>query len=271
MKLAFIGSGKMAEAIIHGLIQSKEVPSKHIFISDKDEQRRSSIAKKYGVIAVSSNAEAISKADAVILCVKPQVMAAVLAELKPAAKAGALFISIAAGITIKSLEKYLTKAAVIRCMPNNPALIGEGITLIAGGTNAKEKDLKIAEKIFMSVGDAERADEKLMNAVTGLSGSGPAFVYETLSAMIEGGIEAGLSKELSKKLAEKTMLGSIKTVIKTKKSPDELRDMVTSPGGTTLAGLRVMEEGKFKSVLAKAVVRAAGRAKEISEEFERSL
>jgi pyrroline-5-carboxylate reductase len=270
MKLAFIGSGRMAEAMIRGLT-SKEYTAKNIIISDKDENKAVALAKKFGVIRAASNSDAISKAEVVLLCVKPQVVLQVLEELMPLAKGSKVFISIAAGISIKSLEKYLGKAAVVRAMPNNPALIGEGMTAISGGTFAKEKDLKLADKIFSSIGDTVRVEERFMNAVTGLSGSGPAFIYEALASLIEGGIDAGLSKDLARRLAEKTMLGSIKTVIKTKKTPDELKDMVTSPGGTTLAGLRVMDEGGFKKILKNAVVRASARAKEISDEFEGAL
>jgi pyrroline-5-carboxylate reductase len=156
-------------------------------------------------------------------------------------------------------------------MPNNPCLIGEGISAICGGRFAQEKDLKTAEKIFSSVGDTIRVEEKYMNAVTALSGSGPAFVYEAIDALADGGIEAGLPKDLAAQLSLKTALGSIKTVIKTKRSPEELKNMVASPGGTTVAGLRVLDEGNFKGTLKKAVVKASARAREISEEFERSL
>jgi len=271
VKLGFIGSGRMAEAIIRGLICKKAISKNNIIISDKDPGRVKVISKKYGIKASAGNIEAARSADVIVLSVKPQVMNVVLSELSGKVRSNQLVISIAAGITIRSIEKYLKKTAVIRVMPNNPALIGEGISAVSGGSNAEEKDMRTAEKIFSNVGDTIRVDEKLMNAVTALSGSGPAFVYETLNALIEGGIEAGLSKELSASLARATVLGSIRTVIKTGKSPEELKAMVTSPGGTTLAGLRVLDEAGFKSLVKKAVVRASARAREISEEFERSL
>jgi pyrroline-5-carboxylate reductase len=156
-------------------------------------------------------------------------------------------------------------------MPNNPCLIGEGVSMICGGNFASGKDVKLAEKIFSSVGDVMMIEERHMNAVTALSGSGPAFIYEVISALTDGGVEAGLPKQLARELALKTVLGSVKTMIKTKKSPEELKNMVASPGGTTVAGLRIMDEANFKNILIKAVMRASARAAEISDEFERSL
>lgn len=271
IKLGFIGAGRMAEAIIKGLISKKAFNKKDIFASDKDTARKQYLSDKFGIKIFDDNAGVAKSADVLILAVKPQVMAQVLSDISKNVKSDVLVISIAAGITLKSLKKYLTKQPIVRVMPNNPCLIGEGITAICGGELAKPSHLDTAEKIFRSVGDVIRVEEKLMNAVTGLSGSGPAFIYETLDAMADGGIYAGLPKELAMQLAQKTILGSIRTAIKTKKSPEELKNMVASPGGTTIAGLRVMEEANFKSILQKAVVKATARAKEISEEFDKSL
>jgi pyrroline-5-carboxylate reductase len=271
MKLGFIGAGRMAEAILRGLISSKAFFKNNLIISDKDAARAKQISRKYNIKAAEGNAEAAGASDVIILAVKPQSMHAVLSGIAGHVGPGRLVISIAAGITLKSLEKYLPKVPVVRVMPNNPCLIGEGISAICGGRFAQEKDLKTAEKIFSSVGDTIRVEEKHMNAVTALSGSGPAFIYEAIDALTDGGIEAGLPKDLSAELALKTALGSIKTVIKTKRSPEELKNMVASPGGTTVAGLRVLDEGNFKGALKKAVVKASARAREISEEFEKSL
>lgn len=271
MKLGFIGAGRMAEAVIRGLLSAKAVPKNNIIISDKDSSRLKQLSKRYKVKAAESNIVAASSSDIIILAVKPQTMHQVLAELSGKVRPDQLVISIAAGIMLKSLEKYIKKSPVVRVMPNNPCLVGEGVSLISTGTLAQEKDVKSAEKIFSSVGDTIRIDEKHMNAATSLSGSGPAFVYEIVNVLTDGGVEAGLTKDLAAELASKMMLGSIKTVIKTKKAPEELVAMVTSPGGTTIAGLRVLEEGKFKETLKKAIVQAAMRAKEIGEEFERSL
>jgi pyrroline-5-carboxylate reductase len=261
----------MAEAILRQLISSKAFSKNNIIIADKDAARLKQVAKKYNVAAAEGNAKAASASDAIILAVKPQSMHHVLSGIAGKISSGQLVISIAAGISIKSLEKYLTKVPVVRAMPNNPCLIGEGITAICGGKYAQEKDMKTAEKIFSSVGDTIRAEEKQMNAITALSGSGPAFIYEVIDALTDGGIEAGLPKDLAATLALKTALGSVKTIIKTKRSPEELKNMVASPGGTTVAGLRVLEESNFKGAVKRAVIKASARAKEISEEFERSL
>ena len=283
MKLGFIGSGRMAEAIILGLTSNRALacrPSptaqavgrlakKNIIVSDKDQARLKLISKKYHVKAAADNIEAAREADVIILAVKPQFMGQVLSQIGGSIKANQLVISIAAGITLKNLEKYMPRAKVIRVMPNNPCLIGEGISAICPGKLAGESEIKLTEKIFSSVGETFRIEEKHMNAVTALSGSGPAFIYEVVIALMDGGVEAGLSKELAKKLAEKTIIGSIMTVVTTGKHPEELKAMVTSPGGTTLAGLRVMEEHNFRAILKKAVLRAAARAKEMSEEFEK--
>ncbi|MFH1710312.1 MAG: pyrroline-5-carboxylate reductase [bacterium] len=271
MKLGFIGAGRMADAILRGLISSGDFSKNNMIISDKDIARSKQVSKKYDVGVAQNNAEAAGGSDVIVLAVKPQSMHSVLSELAGKLGSSQLVISIAAGITLKSMEKYLAKVPVVRVMPNNPCLIGEGISAICGGKFAQEKDLKTAEKIFSCVGDTMRVEEKQMNAVTALSGSGPAFIYEVIDALVDGGIEEGLSKSLSSALALKTALGSIKTVIKTKISPEELKNMVASPGGTTVAGLRVLEEAKFKGALKKAVIKASARAKEISEDFEKSL
>lgn len=271
MKLGFIGAGRMAEAIIKGLLSAKAIQKNNLVISDKDPVRLKQVSSKYKIKTAESNAEVAGSCNVLVLAVKPQSMHSVLSELKGRIKQGQLVISIAAGITLKSLEKYLPKVPVVRVMPNNPCLVGEGVSLVCGGNFAQEKDMKTAEKIFSGVGDTIRIEERLMNAVTALSGSGPAFVYEVIDALTDGGVDAGLPKELALALVTKTVLGSVKTIIKTGRSPEQLKGMVVSPGGTTLAGLRVMDEANFKEILKKAVVRASVRAKEISEEFERSL
>ena len=261
----------MAEAILRGLISLKAFSKKSIIISDKDVARLRLVSKKFNIKAANDNVEVSSASDVVILAVKPQSMHPVLSQIAGKISSSQLVISIAAGITLKSIEKYLGKIPVVRAMPNNPCLIGEGITAICGGKFAQEEDMKTAEKIFSCVGDTIRVEERQMNAITALSGSGPAFIYEAIDALTDGGIEAGLPKEMSSSLAIKTALGSIRTLIKTKRSPEELKNTVASPGGTTVAGLRALEEANFKGALKKAVVRASARAKEISEEFEKSL
>ncbi len=261
----------MAEAIIFGLTSRRAVAKKNIMISDKDPARLKLVSRKYNVKAAGDNKTVVSSSDVIILAVKPQFIAQVLDEIAGSVRADHLIISIAAGITLKNLERHVPRAAILRVMPNNPCLVGEGVSLISAGKLAGEGDIRSAEKIFSPVGETFKIDERYMNAVTALSGSGPAFVYEVIMALTDGGIEAGLPKEMAKKLAERTVFGSIMTVIKTGKHPEELKNMVTSPGGTTIAGLRVMEEHNFKAILKKAVLKSAARAREMSEEFDRTV
>ena len=266
----------MAEALIARLPQT-------IIATDINPQRIKYLKKKYGIKTAKNNLEAFNLAEIVILAVKPQNIAEVAAELAPQNKKAKqdldepgrvalplqnkLIISIAAGISIGYLQNKLPGIPVIRAMPNNPALIGAGITALARNKRVKNNLFKKAEAIFKTVGEVVEVPEAWMNAVTALSGSGPAFIYQTLLAMIEGGIKAGLPKKVSAKLALQTMLGAVKTVKETGRSPEELIAMVASPGGTTVEGLKVLDKLKFKRVLAEAVVAAARKAKNLSKKW----
>lgn len=254
MRIAFLGAGKMAQALISHLGASTKIVA-----SDKDKRRLRYVRAKYKVKIAKNNFEAFEAGDVVVLAVKPQDMAEVIAEVTsnqlPVIRRK-LIISIAAGISIKYLEKAFPKAAVIRAMPNNPTLVGAGITALAAGSRADKKQLSAAKEIFASVGEVVEVEEKMLDAVTGLSGSGPAFIYLAMEALTAGGVAAGLSKSIAAKLAFHTVLGAAKAVIETGKSPEELRDMVTSPGGTTIEGLKVLDKGKFKGLLSAAVVAA---------------
>lgn len=265
IKIGFIGAGNMAESLIKRLISLSVLPQKNLLASDINIDRLQYISKTYSIETLKSNKDLAKKADIVILAVKPQGMSKILAELYGVISKKQLVISIAAGITIEGIKSILGDTNIIRVMPNNPALVGEGISAISADASVGEKHIKLAETIFDSVGKTLRIEETLLDAVTALSGSGPGFVYYFLEAMIEGGESIGLSHEASRELAVQTFLGSIKTVIETGKSPEELRHMVTSPGGTTLAGLKVFETNNFKEIISKALVQAAKRAKELSE------
>jgi len=258
----------MAEALIARLPQT-------IIATDINPQRIKYLKKKYGIKTAKNNLEAFNLAEIVILAVKPQNIAEVAAELALRIKRekqtsllqNKLIISIAAGISISYLQNKLPGIPVIRAMPNNPALIGAGITALSRDKRVKHNLYKKAEAIFKTVGEVVEVPESWMNAVTALSGSGPAFIYQTLLAMIEGGIKAGLPKKVSAKLALQTMLGAAKTVKETGRRPEELIAMVASPGGTTVEGLKVLEKLKFKRVLAEAVVVAARKAKNLSKKW----
>jgi pyrroline-5-carboxylate reductase len=268
-KIAFIGGGKMAEALIKGLISSKVLSPGRIFASDKSKNRRSLLKSMYKIKVGSKNVPAVLKAGVIVLCVKPQVINAVLREIGPHIKSGQLVISIAAGIKISSIRKFVGRAPVIRVMPNNPCLVGEGISAIASPGGVGRANLKIAESIFSSVGGVVFLPEKQMDAVTALSGSGPAFVYLVAEALISGGRAVKLGPSASRKLAVQTMLGSVAALIESGKSPEELRAMVTSPGGTTLAGLKVLTKFKFKKALVSAIMAAAKRSEQLGRQYNR--
>jgi pyrroline-5-carboxylate reductase len=213
-----------------------------------------------------SSRDAVSQAEIVLLCVKPQVIDVVLTKIVPVADKDKLLISIAAGVTIARIEKVLTGGPrVVRVMPNTPALVLAGAAGLAGGKNATNDDLALAQSIFNSVGRAFIVDEKLMDAVTGLSGSGPAYVFTIIEALAEAGVKAGLPRQLALELAAQTVYGAAKMVLETKEHPGKLRDMVTSPGGTTIEGLHALEEGKLRATLMNAVAAATARSRELGK------
>ncbi len=268
-KISFIGAGRMAEAIIAGVIKAGLFLPENIIISDKDGKRLKDLGVKYGLKTVHGNAEAAELSDIVVLAVKPQVKPAVLNELSGTDISGKLFISIAAGIPLAFLESKIGKAHVIRVMPNNPCLAGKGMSVLCRGKHVSPQDMDIAERIFSSLGKTLVMEEKFMDAATGLSGSGPAFVYSAIQGMIKGGELCGISHADSKYLALQTFLGAVHTLIETGKSANELIDMVASPGGTTVEGLKVLDRHKFEDVMSEAVTAAAKRAAEIREENEK--
>lgn len=266
-KISFVGAGKMAEAIIAGIIKHKIFSPGNIFISDKDTSRLRHMTGKYRIKAAEDNIKAVIVADIVVLSVKPQHKVSVLDQIKSSVETDQLFISIAAGIPLSLLEGKLAGCPIIRVMPNNPCMIGEGMSVISKGRNASDIDMKTAEKIFSSIGRTMILDEKHIDAVTGLSGSGPAFVYRFMEGLIEGGVKYGLDREEATELAKQTILGAIRTVIETKIPLTELCEMVASPGGTTIEGFKVLDEAKFNDIVADAVYAAAARAKQLSKEF----
>lgn len=262
-KIVFVGAGKMAEAIIARL----EFPQ-NIVASDVAKKRLEYLKKKYKIKIAKNNLEAFRAGEIVILAIKPQDMAEMLEELRAESRelrGQKLIISIAAGISLKYLQKKLPGFAVVRAMPNNPCLVGVGITALAKGKAVGSKAFKKAKEVFRAVGEVVEVPEKWMDAVTGLSGSGPAFVYQTIEALTAGGASAGLPKALAAKLALQTVLGAAITLKETGKSPEELREMVTSPGGTTIEGLKVLEKMKFIPALVEAVKTAAEKSKKLSQ------
>jgi len=263
-KIGFIGGGKMGNVLISGILSHNLMPADKITVSDVAKDRLEDIKKTYGVRGTADNKKIVKDADIVILAVKPQIMAAVLKEIARAINKSKLIISIAAGISTQYIEGLLKKEArVIRVMPNTPALIGEGAAAITSGSHATDEDFAITRYIFEAVGITVSVTEDLMDAVTGLSGSGPAYGFVIIDALADAGVNMGLSRDIALKLAAQTLLGAAKLCLKGDKHPAELRDMVTSPGGTTIAGLKALEEGKLRATLIAAVEAATLRGKEL--------
>ena len=258
----------MAEAIIRGILKSGTFSAHDVIISDKDGKRLAHIAENFGARIAKGNSHAVEESDIVLLAVKPQSKPEVLREITKTSIAGKLFISIAAGISLRFLEKKLPGSRVIRVMPNNPCLVGCGMSVICRGSDATDSDMAQARGIFSPLGDTMEIGEELMDAVTGLSGSGPAFVYSAVQGMIKGGETCGLSHADSKRLAIQTFLGAAATLKETGRPAAELIEMVSSPGGTTIEGLKILEKQKFEESMAGAVAAAAKRAGEIRAEYE---
>jgi pyrroline-5-carboxylate reductase len=254
----------MGGALVEGMISGGLVKPEALIVSDSDEGRRREIAGRLSVGVTADNREAVRGADLILLAIKPQNMVEVVAELSDAVPPEALVISIAAGIATSFIEKGLRqKIRVVRVMPNMPALIGEGAAALAPGAHATGADLALARHIFDAVGITVEVKEELMDAVTGLSGSGPGYAFLIIEAFTEGGVRMGLPRETALTLISQSLLGAAKLCLKGEKPPAELRAMVTSPGGTTLAGLKVLEERKLTEALIDCVEAATNRSAEL--------
>ncbi|MFA4915245.1 MAG: pyrroline-5-carboxylate reductase [Syntrophales bacterium] len=263
-KIGFIGAGKMGGVLIGSIISRGLLHASDVIVFDVLRERMEELKEQYSVHVAEDKRDIVNSADVVILAVKPQNMAEVLKEIAGDGKKAGLIISIAAGISINFMESYLgKKVRVIRAMPNMPAMVGEGVTALACGGGAGEDDISLACLIFDSVGTTVVVEEKLMDAVTGLSGSGPAYGFVFIEALSDAGVCMGLSRDIALQLAAQTILGAAKLCLVSGKHPAELKDMVTSPGGTTIAGLKVLEEGKIRAVLMAAVEAATIRAGEL--------
>jgi pyrroline-5-carboxylate reductase len=256
----------MAEALMNGIISAGVAKKEEVIASEIIPERREFISRTAGIEVTEDNVRVVRSAPVIVLAVKPQHIGHVLDELKPHFTSDHLVISIAAGIRIHQIESRLNWGVrVIRVMPNQPCLVGATAAGYALGKYAKEEDRKTVQMILESVGVAFCLEEKLLDAVTGLSGSGPAFVYVVIEALADGGVMAGLPRDVSIALAAQTVLGSAKTVLETKKHPGELKDIVASPAGTTIAGLKILEESGVRGAFLKAVHAAAKRSEELGE------
>jgi pyrroline-5-carboxylate reductase len=262
--IGFLGTGNMAEALIKGLIAAGVVEPKQIYGSDPRKERCDEIKQRYGIVATTSNAEVVRESEIVVLSVKPQILPKVLDEVAPHLKPSALVISIAAGVPVSAIEPRLPEGTrVVRTMPNTPALVGAGATAIAAGQHAKDDDVEATQRIFAAVGMTVVLDESQLDAVTGLSGSGPAYVFLIIEALSDAGVKMGLSRYNAQALAAQTVLGSAKLLIETNEHPGRLKDMVTSPGGTAIAGLHTLEAGGLRTTLINAVEAATNRSREL--------
>lgn len=266
--LGFIGAGQMATALAKGIVAAKLLPAKHIIAGDPVENARENFASAVpGCRLSADNAEVVRLSDVVVLAVKPAAMPAALSDVQPSVSASKLFISIAAGVRLAALQRGLgSEARVIRVMPNTPCLIGKGTSAFALGENVSATQGQTAEQILAAVGQAYRVEEKLLDAVTGLSGSGPAFVFTVIEALSDGGVLMGLPRDMATAMAAHTVLGAAELVVATAEHPAKLRDQVTSPAGTTIAGLAALESGGLRSLLIEAVRCAATRSAELGRE-----
>jgi pyrroline-5-carboxylate reductase len=264
--VGFVGAGNMGEALIKGLIAANLVPAKAIHATDVRADRLKDLDRQYGIQVSPDNAEMVRQADIVILAVKPQIMEAVLKEIAPAVTRRKLLISIAAGVSTAKIRAGLGKdARLIRVMPNTPALVLEGATAIAKADGLEPDDLDTAGEIFSAVGRVVVLTEDLLDAVTGLSGSGPAYIAVVIESLADGGVRMGLDRITAMTLATQTVLGAAKLLLETGLHPGALKDMVSSPGGTSIAGVAALEEGGIRTTFIKAVERATQRSRELGQ------
>ncbi|WP_254506968.1 pyrroline-5-carboxylate reductase [Anatilimnocola floriformis] len=264
LKIGFIGAGQMATALAQGFVRANILPAAKISASDAYPAATDKLAKDLPGLKVASNAEVAAASDVVILAVKPQVMPAVYKDL--AGKlANKLVISIAAGISLEKLCAGLKTERVVRVMPNTPCLVGQGASAFALASGATAADGELVKKLLSAVGIAHLVDEKLLDAVTGLSGSGPAYVYLIIEALSDGGVKAGLPRALATSLAAQTVLGAAQMVLTRGEHPGVLKDAVASPGGTTIAGLATLEDRGLRGALIAAVDSATKRSQELGK------
>jgi len=266
-KISIIGTGNMGQALVSGLVGSGSSKPKNIICTDVREAKLQSVEKQYGVHTTTNNLEAVTRAQIIIYAVKPQIMASVLNETAAKLDMSKLIISIAAGVPMEAIESFLNKKLrLIRVMPNIAAAVKEAATAVAAGKHASEEDIKLAMAIFDSIGRCVFIPENyLMDAITGLSGSGPAYIFLIVEALADAGVKVGLSRQEALFLSAQTVLGAAKMLIETQEHPGQLRDRVTSPGGTAIAGLATLEEGGLRTTLIHAVEVATNRSRELGE------
>lgn len=264
-RLGFLGAGRMATALAGGLVTAKIVSAENVAASDVSAEALTAFATNTRGRVVRQNADLVGESDAIVLAIKPQMAADVLSEIAPVLDESTLLISIVAGLPLATLERELPAGRLVRVMPNTPCLIGAGASAFALGRGATQQDGELVQRLMSAVGVCLPVDEKLLDAVTGLSGSGPAFVYAMIEALSDGGVKAGLPRAAATELAAATVAGAAQMVLQTGDHPGVLKDQVTSPAGTTIAGLAALEGHGVRGALIDAVTAAAERATELAK------
>ncbi|MBA5869627.1 MAG: pyrroline-5-carboxylate reductase [Nitrospira sp. CR2.1] len=265
-RIGFIGGGNMAEALLAGLLRQALTTPDRVVVSDPLVSRQELLGREFGVVVTADNQAAVRGADIVVLCVEPQVLDDVLAELAPSLQSHPLVISVAAGYPLSRIQAALTGATrLVRAMPNTPSAIGVGVTALSPAAGLSASDRQAAERLFESVGAVVVVEERQMDAVTGLSGSGPAYVFAMVEALADGGVLAGLPRATAQQLAAQTVAGAARMVLAEGEHPAVLKDRVASPGGTTIAGLSRLEQGRLRATLISAVEAATQRSQELGK------
>jgi len=265
LTIGFLGAGKMATALAQGFIRAGIAAAKQVMASDPSEPARAAFNRETGAKTTPSNLAVAEFAEVIVLAVKPDQVSGVLADIRSQFTEKHLLISIAAGVPLAKVEAGLGGGRLIRVMPNTPALVGASAAAFALGKDARPEDGALAQKLFSSVGLAFQVKESLLDAVTGLSGSGPAYVYMFIEGLSDGGVAAGLPRDVATRLAAQTVLGSAKMVLETGLHPGALKDMVTSPGGTTIEGVHELEKGRLRGTLISAVRAATEKSKKLGQ------
>jgi len=264
VRVGFLGAGQMAGALARGWSAAQLVAAEDGLASDPSPEARARFSERCGWKAVPSNREVVTDSEVLVLAVKPQMVASVLGDVRMLIKPHHLLISIAAGVTLDRLaEEAGGTQRLVRVMPNTPCLLGASASAFAPGPGATSDDIDLVGRLFNAVGKAYRLHENLLDAVTGLSGSGPAFVYTMIEALSDGGVRMGLPRDVATGLAAQTVLGAARMVLETELHPGQLKEMVTSPGGTTIAGIHALERGGVRAALMDAVEAATRRATEL--------
>lgn len=269
-KIGFLGAGNMTEAIVRGLLSAGFIEAKNLMASDVAPARLDFFHHEFKIKVTPDNREVVEKSNIIILAVKPQTVKKVLSDIHDLLDEKKLFISIAAGIPIALMEELIVagqnkKIPIVRTMPNTPALVQEGVTAIAAGGHVSKSDMQIVHRVFEAIGKTVNVEEDQLDAVTGLSGSGPAYIFLIIEALSDAGVKMGLSRKVANILTIQTVLGAAKLARTSGKHPGELKDMVTSPGGTTIAGLHVLEAGGVRTSLMDAVEKATQRSIELGK------